>query len=201
MVQQAGGGKVAVRLLVGLGNPGPDYAGTRHNVGARFVEAAAQDSNCTLRQEMRFHGRVARLQRLFLLLPSTWMNESGRAVAALARYHKLVPEEILVVHDELDLPSGIARLKKGGGHGGHRGLRDIAAALNSSNFYRLRLGIGHPGSGERACVTRYVLGTASKRERTLHETALTRALTVLPVALAGDWETAMQSLHTAQAAG
>ena len=200
MEQQAGNGRqTPLRLVIGLGNPGSEYRHTRHNLGARFVEALAVDRNCPLRRETRFHGRVARWNDLFLLVPSTWMNESGRAVAALARYHKLQPGHLLVAHDELDLPPGDARFKQGGGHGGHKGLRDIAAALGSSDFYRLRLGIGHPGPGDHERVTRYVLSAASKRESELQDAAFSRALAALPNAVSGHWEAAMQCLHTRQA--
>ncbi len=202
MEKQAGDGQLTlVRLLVGLGNPGPEYRDTRHNLGARFVEALAADKGCSLRLEARFHGYVTRWEALFLQVPSTWMNESGRAVAALVRYHKLLPEDVLVAHDELDLPPGSARFKKGGGHGGHKGLKDIAMALGCGDFYRLRLGIGHPGTGDHDRVTRYVLGTASKQESKLHEAGISRALEVLPDAVAGRWESAMQRLHTQQTEG
>jgi PTH1 family peptidyl-tRNA hydrolase len=186
-----------LRLVVGLGNPGPRYAGNRHNVGFWWLEALARNQGAALRPEGRFHGEVGRLQvggqDLWLLAPTTYMNHSGQAVGALARFYKLAPEEVLVVHDELDLPPGTVRLKQGGGHGGHNGLRDIVAHLGSREFYRLRLGIGHPGDARR--VVDYVLSNPPAAERELIEDAMDDALRELPDIAAGDVQKAMRHLH------
>ena len=154
-------------MVVGLGNPGSDYENTRHNAGALFVEALAREAGQTLRPEKKYHGLYARIQwqglDLHLLNPSTFMNRSGQAVAALASFYRIAPEEILIAHDELDLPPGVVKCKKGGGHGGHNGLRDIIAKLGNNNgFHRLRLGIGHPGHSSQ--VTGFVLGRAPRAE-------------------------------------
>ena len=139
-----------IKLLVGLGNPGPEYESTRHNAGFWWIDAVARALGAHLALERGFHGLVARAsvqgRGVWLLQPQTFMNLSGRSVAALARFYKIAPEEILVVHDELDLPPGQAKLKQGGGHAGHNGLRDIHAQLGSADYWRLRLGIGHPGA-------------------------------------------------------
>src|SRR5574340_209360 len=148
-----------IRLIVGLGNPGRQYAATRHNVGFMWVERLAGTEGAALKPEARFHGLAGRLvldgRELWLLQPQTFMNVSGRAVAAFAHFYRLAPEEVLVVHDELDLPPGTVRLKQGGGHGGHNGLKDIVAHLHTPAFWRLRFGIGHPGEKDR--VADYVL--------------------------------------------
>lgn len=156
-----------IKLIVGLGNPGPEYAKTRHNAGAWYVEQLARWHNVSLREEPKFFGHTARFlvdgQDVRLLIPNTYMNLSGKAVAALARFYQIAPEEILVAHDELDLPPGIAKFKQGGGHGGHNGLKDIIARMgNNNNFFRLRLGIGHPGAKE--LVTNHVLGDFAKAD-------------------------------------
>ena len=149
----------AIRLIVGLGNPGREYETTRHNAGYWWLDELARLQNLSFKSESKFHGLAARGQlhghEMLLLKPQTFMNVSGRAVGALAQFYKIAPAEMLVVHDELDLPPGVARLKMGGGHGGHNGLKDIIAHLGSKDFWRLRLGIGHPG--ERADVAGYVL--------------------------------------------
>ena len=138
----------AIRLIVGLGNPGPEYAGTRHNAGFRFVDALARREGAVMREERKFQAEVGRIRvgerEVWLLKPLTFMNNSGRAVQAAAQYYKISPEEILVAHDELDIDPGQMRLKQGGGHAGHNGLRDIAAQLGTPDFWRLRLGVGHP---------------------------------------------------------
>ena len=163
-----------IKLLVGLGNPGPEYAQTRHNAGFWWVDAAARQLGARLVNDRAYHGLVARVNRasgpLWLLEPQTYMNVSGKAVAALARFFKIAPQEILVVHDELDLPPGQLKLKQGGGHAGHNGLRDIHAQLGSPDYWRLRLGIGHPGV--KAEVANYVLGKppAAEREAIGHDT-------------------------------
>ena len=163
-----------IRLIVGLGNPGREYAATRHNAGFRWVDEFARVHGASLRSDGKFHGQVARTvlhgHEVHLLKPQTFMNVSGRAVAALAHFYKIAPQHILVAHDELDLPPGSAKLKLGGGHGGHNGLKDIIAHLGTQNFWRLRIGIGHPG--ERAEVTNYVLNAPRKEEQVLIEEAM-----------------------------
>jgi PTH1 family peptidyl-tRNA hydrolase len=186
-----------MRLVVGLGNPGREYEATRHNAGFWWVENLADAQRVTLRAESRFHGRVGRItaaaRDCWLLLPHTFMNESGRSVAALAGFYKIAVQDILVVHDELDLPPGAARLKKGGGVAGHNGLRDIARHLGP-DFWRLRLGIGHPG--DRAQVSNYVLHPPSEADTRLISEAVERSLEVWPLLAAGEMEKAMHRLHT-----
>lgn len=191
-----------VKAIIGLANPGSDYAATRHNAGAWLLEALARDAGGELRPEKKFLGHYARIrldgQDLHLLEPTTFMNRSGGAVAALAQFYKLAPDELLVAHDELDLPPGTARYKSGGGHGGHNGLRDIIRALgNDRAFHRLRIGIGHPGDARQ--VTNYVLGRPGKAERTAIDAALDEIERTLPDAVAGDWSKAMQRLHSFKA--
>ena len=190
-----------MRLVVGLGNPGRKYERTRHNAGFWWVERLARGVNATLRSEGKFLGRVARLADAagtWLLLPATYMNESGRAVAALASFYKIEPPEILVVHDELDLPPGTVRLKRGGGTSGHNGLNNIADVLGSNDFWRLRIGIGHPRD-MAACeqeVVDYVLHPPRAEEHSLIEDAIERSLEVWPLLAAGDEQAAMLRLHT-----
>ena len=188
----------AIRLIVGLGNPGPKYTGTRHNAGFWFVEALADRAGVPLRAERKFHGVAGRWREgdadVHLLCPTTYMNHSGRAVAALANFHRIPPEAGLVGHDVLDLPPGIVRLKRGGGHGGHNGLRDIVAALGTREFARLRLGVGHPGSSDQ--VIPYVLHAPGRAERADIDAAIAAALDVLPWLAGGDWDRAQQQLHT-----
>jgi PTH1 family peptidyl-tRNA hydrolase len=188
-----------VTLIVGLGNPGGDYRGTRHNAGADFVEALASQGGCDLQPQSKFFGLAGRLDLaghdLRLLIPTTYMNRSGQAVAAMASFYKIPPEQILVAHDELDIPPGSARFKRDGGHGGHNGLRDIIPALgNSSNFYRLRIGIGHPGHASQ--VTGYVLGKPSQADRDRIDASINEALAALPLLLEGDEVKAMTRLHS-----
>ncbi|KAF0280827.1 aminoacyl-tRNA hydrolase [Spiribacter aquaticus] len=187
-----------VRLIVGLGNPGPKYAGTRHNAGFWFVERVAERLGVDLRAERKFHGAIGRYRDagldLHLLCPDTYMNHSGRAVAALARFHRIPPEAILVAHDEIDLPAGVVRLKRGGGHGGHNGLRDIIPALGSRDFARLRIGVGHPGSSDQ--VIAYVLHAPGRSELTAIDSAIDAAAAQAPALAAGDWDRAQQQLHT-----
>jgi PTH1 family peptidyl-tRNA hydrolase len=191
---------MAIRLIVGLGNPGREHARDRHNVGFWFVDRLAERERASLGAEPRYHGRVARLATrhgdLWLLEPQTYMNVSGRAVGALARFYRIAPEEMLVVHDELDFPAGVARLKLGGGVAGHNGLRDIQANLGTQGFWRLRLGIGHPG--DRHLVAGYVLSAPPAAEREAIEAQVERALDVVPLVLAGDFTRAMQELHPAE---
>ena len=189
----------AVQLIVGLGNPGAEYEQTRHNAGFWFVDALARAAGCALRGEARFHADVARCtlhgHDCRLQKPTTFMNRSGQAVAALAKFLRIPPGESLVVHDELDLPPGTARLKKGGGHGGHNGLRDLIAHLGTQDFLRLRLGVGHPG--DRSQVVDYVLHRPSREDHELINAAMQRALEVMPLAIAGEFERAMHRLHSA----
>lgn len=188
----------AIKLIVGLGNPGREYEATRHNAGCWWVDEFARIHGLTFKMETKFHGFVARCQvqghEVWLLKPQTFMNLSGRAVGALAQFYKIEPAQMLVVHDELDLPPGSAKLKLGGGHGGHNGLKDIAAHLGP-NFWRLRLGIGHPG--DRGAVAGYVLNAPRREELELIESALSRAQTVAQLIVEGKQEAAMLKLHTA----
>jgi PTH1 family peptidyl-tRNA hydrolase len=186
-----------MRLIVGLGNPGPEHEATRHNAGFWWVENLADAERVALRTEGRFHGSVGRVHHgtgdCWLLLPQTYMNLSGRAVAALAGFYKITPDEILVVHDELDLPPGTVRLKKGGGVAGHNGLKDVARHLGP-DFWRLRIGIGHPG--DRAQVVNYVLHPPRAEETSLISEAIERSLVVWPLIASGEMERAMHRLHT-----
>jgi len=186
-----------MRLVVGLGNPGREYEATRHNAGFWWVENLADAKGVAFKTESRFSGKVGRLARgaqdCWLLLPHTFMNSSGRAVQALAGFYKIAPADILVVHDELDLPPGTVRLKLGGGVAGHNGLKDIAAALGPE-FWRLRIGIGHPG--DRAEVVNYVLRPPRQDETELISTAIERSLEVWPEIFSGEMEKAMHRLHT-----
>ncbi|HHF3463164.1 TPA: aminoacyl-tRNA hydrolase [Haemophilus influenzae] len=167
-----------IKLIVGLGNPGEKYADTRHNAGEWLIERLARRFNVSLNPESKFFGKTARTlvngKEVRLLVPTTFMNLSGKAVGALASFYRVKPEEILVIHDELDLPPGTAKLKQGGGHGGHNGLKDIVAQLgNNNNFYRLRIGIGHPG--HRDLVAGYVLNKPSPADRNALEKVLDEA--------------------------
>ncbi len=194
--------KDRIQLIVGLGNPGQQYDQTRHNAGADFVAQLAERQMTPLKTENKFHGLYGKAtlnqQPVHLLIPNTFMNLSGQAVSALANFYKIPPEGILVAHDELDLPPGVAKLKQGGGHGGHNGLRDIISKLgNNKNFYRLRLGIGHPGSASQ--VSGFVLKKAPSSERDLTQAASDEALRVLEQACGGDWLKAMNTLHSFKA--
>ena len=186
-----------IKLIVGLGNPGARYQKTRHNAGFWLLDQLAVSEGGRLVEEKKFQGEYGKItlahQPLHLLKPLTFMNASGRAVSAVARFYDLAPEEILVVHDELDLPEGTAKLKLSGGHGGHNGLRDIIAALDSKDFYRLRLGINHPG--ERNQVVDYVLHPPGKAEQEKIDDAIARSLAVLPILLREGAEKAMHRLH------
>ena len=167
-----------IKLIVGLGNPGDKYTDTRHNAGEWLIERLARRFNVSLNPESKFFGKTARTlvngKEVLLLVPTTFMNLSGKAVGALASFYRIKPEEILVIHDELDLPPGTAKLKQGGGHGGHNGLKDIVAQLgNNNNFYRLRIGIGHPG--HRDLVAGYVLNKPSPADRDTLEKVLDEA--------------------------
>ncbi len=188
-----------ISLIVGLGNPGTQYEQTRHNAGFWFVEAVARRYGGSFKSENKFHGEACKVlaegKELWLLKPMTFMNKSGQAIAALARFYKIEPENILVAHDELDLPPGAVRLKQGGGHGGHNGLRDTIAQLGGSrDFYRLRIGIGHPGHSSQ--VTGYVLGKAPADEQRLLGQAIDETMDILPLVLHGEYPKAMNQLHS-----
>ena len=192
----------AVQLIVGLGNPGTEYEQTRHNAGAFFVERVAASQGINLSFDKKYFGLVGKFSHqghdVRLLIPTTFMNRSGQAVAALANFFRIAPHAILVAHDELDMPPGVAKLKQGGGHGGHNGLRDIIAQLGSQNgFHRLRLGIGHPGHS--SMVANFVLSRAPRSEQDLLDTSIDNALAVLPDILAGNWSKAMHTLHSQKA--
>ena len=187
-----------ISLIAGLGNPGPGYAQARHNAGYWFLDALQQRTVFSYRSETRFRAELADIlvggQKLRLLRPTTWMNESGGPVSAVARYFGIEPAQVLVVHDDLDLPPGIARLKRAGGHGGHNGLRSIFQELGSQDFARLRLGIGHPGSPDD--VTDYVLRTPSIDDRNAIGDVIERTLDLFNGIAMGDWEKVMNQLHS-----
>ena len=206
---------MSIALIVGLGNPGPRYVATRHNAGFWLVDQMAQQAHEQFRTEAKFSGDVCRVeippaslsQRgeqfiplsqkgeiCWLLKPNTFMNRSGQAVVALANYYKILPQQILVVHDDLDFPVGTIRLKKGGGDGRHNGLKDIIAHLGSNQFLRLRFGIGHPGHKDE--VTNYVLNAPTRDEQTVIEDAMNAALDVMPLIVGGEINKAMQQLHS-----
>ncbi|SIR74315.1 aminoacyl-tRNA hydrolase [Pseudacidovorax sp. RU35E] len=187
-----------IKLFVGLGNPGPEYEDTRHNAGFWWIDALARDWKLHLAPERSYHGLVARAtiagQTVWLLEPQTFMNLSGKSVAALARFFKIAPEEILVVHDELDVVPGQAKLKFGGSHAGHNGLRDIHAQLGTGDYWRLRIGIGHPGV--KSEVVNWVLKKPLREQREAIDDTIVRSLRALPPLLAGDMTAAMQQIHT-----
>lgn len=187
----------SIRAVVGLGNPGAEYEYTRHNAGFWFVDQLADAARADYRVESKFHGALAKAriggQDLLLLKPGTFMNRSGQAIQALAAFYKYKPEEILVAHDELDLPAGTVRLKRGGGHGGHNGLRSVHQHLGE-NYARLRIGIAHPGTKDQ--VLDYVLGRPSQADLRLIEDALDRAQAALETLLTQGWDKAAQQLHT-----
>lgn len=184
------------RLIVGLGNPGPDYEDTRHNAGFWFIDQLAADLKVSLAPQAKFFGEAGRAGDVWLLKPATFMNRSGQAVAALARFYKIAPEEVLVVHDELDLLPGAIRVKQGGGNGGHNGLKDIQAQLGTPNFWRLRLGIGHPRSLElKQEVVDFVLHRPRADEQRAIDEAIDRCRIAWPKLAAGDYAAAQQQLH------
>lgn len=187
-----------IQLFVGLGNPGAEYAETRHNAGFWWLDALARQWGLSWQAERGFHGLVAkgsvRGHTVWLLQPQTYMNRSGLAVAALARFYKIPPQHLLVAHDELDLPPGEAKLKRGGGHAGHNGLRDIHAQLGSADYWRLRIGIGHPG--HKAEVVNWVLKKPSPADRTAIDEALQRSLAAADTLLSGQMERATAAIHT-----
>ncbi len=191
-----------LKLIVGLGNPGPSYIETRHNAGQIFVEEIARAFQVSLNIEKKFFGLtgtgIINGKEIKLLIPTTFMNRSGQSVAAICQFYKITPEQMLVAHDELDFEPGIARIKFGGGHGGHNGLRDIISSSgNNKDFYRLRIGIGHPGNpGE---VSNYVLNKAPQTEHEKILASIDEAIRHLPKMVMGDWQTAMNQLHSYKA--
>ncbi|MFQ5659217.1 MAG: aminoacyl-tRNA hydrolase [Gammaproteobacteria bacterium] len=187
----------SIKLLIGLGNCDPEYTRTRHNAGFWLLDKLAASSGSSFFRQARFHGDVSRV--IFddvdcrLIKPATYMNESGRAVQAVINYYKLAIEDALVVHDDIDLEPGVVRLKRGGGHGGHNGLRDIIDKVSSNDFLRLRIGIGHPGQPD--AVTPYVLGRAGLDDQRMIDKAIDRALNCMPLIIMGEFEKAMNELH------
>lgn len=189
-----------IKLFVGLGNPGTEYEATRHNAGFWWIDAVAQELKVNLVPEKSYWGLAARTQiqgqTVWLLEPQTFMNLSGKSVGALAKFFKIKPEEILVAHDELDIEPGQAKLKKGGSHAGHNGLRDIHAQLGTADYWRLRIGVGHPG--EKSEVVHWVLKKPSADHRQGIEEAIARSLKALPLLLTGDMDKAMALIHTSK---
>lgn len=189
-----------IKLFVGLGNPGEKYTKTRHNAGFWWIDLVAEQTSSQLTTQAKFFGVAGKLNphaNRWLLMPTTFMNASGKAVAAIANYYKILPEEILVIHDELDLPAGQIKLKFGGGHGGHNGLRDIHGALGTKDYWRLRVGIGHPGS--RNEVVNFVLKPPTKAEQSLIEDSVYESSKLLHEFTTGDFDKAMLKLHTKKA--
>ena len=192
-----------IRLIVGLGNPGAKHESDRHNAGFWFIDRLASQHKQLLQPEKRFLGKAAKIrvegQDIHLLTPDTYMNLSGESVGPLCRFHKITPQEVLVVHDELDLKPGTARLKQGGGNGGHNGLKDIQSHLSSPQFWRLRFGIGHPrdlpGDKAKMDVADYVLKNPSSEEQSKIDQAIDKALRTLPLFIKGDVQNAMQAIH------
>lgn len=185
-------------LVVGLGNPGDRYAQTRHNAGFWFVDELAQRHGGSFRADKKFHGELARIsvagRDCLLLKPMLFMNRSGLSVASVANFYRLVPAAVMIAHDEIDLPPGTLRIKQGGGHGGHNGLRDILPALGSPDFWRLRIGVGHPGHRDQ--VVNYVLARAGATEQRLLDEAINDAVDAFPLLLAGEIGKAQQTLHS-----
>lgn len=191
-----------IKLLVGLANPGPEYQLTRHNAGAWYIEELARSYHCQLKPEAKFFGLTGRInianQDIRLLIPTTFMNLSGKAILAMANFYRISPEEILVAHDELDMPPGVAKFKQGGGHGGHNGLRDTISKLgNNKNFHRLRIGIGHPGHKDR--VTGYVLGKAPNAEQAKIDSVIDEAVRATDILAKDGITKAMNRLHSFKA--
>ena len=188
-----------VQLIVGLGNPGQQYEQTRHNAGASLISILSQQYVSDLKLEERFFGFIARvkidIQDVRLLIPNTYMNLSGKSIAAFAKFYQISPENILIVHDDIDLAPGISKYKIGGGHGGHNGLKDTIRALgNNSNFARLRIGVGHPGESDE--VVNFVLKKASQNEQKLIDESIINCISTIPLAVTGKWNEAMKDLHT-----
>ena len=188
-----------VQLIVGLGNPGQQYEQTRHNAGASLISILSQQYASDLKLEERFFGFIARvkvdIQDVRLLIPNTYMNLSGKSIAAFAKFYQISPENILIVHDDIDLAPGISKYKIGGGHGGHNGLKDTIRALgNNNNFARLRIGVGHPGESDE--VVNFVLKKASQNEQRLINESIINCISTIPLAVTGKWNEAMKDLHT-----
>ena len=188
-----------VQVIVGLGNPGQQYEQTRHNAGASLISILSQQYASDLKLEERFFGFIARvkvdIQDVRLLIPNTYMNLSGKSIAAFAKFYQISPENILIVHDDIDLAPGISKYKIGGGHGGHNGLKDTIRALgNNSNFARLRIGVGHPGESDE--VVNFVLKKASQNEQKLINESIINCISTIPLAVTGKWNEAMKDLHT-----
>lgn len=195
----------SIRLIVGLGNPGLNYETTRHNAGFWLADRLVADLHASFVLEKSFCGLLAKArwngEQVLVLKPYTYMNRSGQSVAAVARFYKLTPEQVLVLHDDLDLPPGQAKLKQGGGHAGHNGLKDIQAALSSADFWRLRIGIGHPRTlGLAQTVADFVLHPPRREEQQSIDAVIDRCLAVIPATLAGDFALAMRALHSRNAA-
>ena len=187
---------MAIRLIVGLGNIGSEYEDTRHNAGFWLADRVARATGASFHKEKGFHGEVAKAGQAFLLKPGTYMNRSGQAVAALAGFYKIASDEILVAHDELDLPPGAVKIKQGGGHAGHNGLRDIQARIGSSDFWRVRIGIGHPRELKlEQDVADFVLHRASREHQALIDDCVARAAEVMPEAINGSMQVATMKLH------
>jgi peptidyl-tRNA hydrolase, PTH1 family len=195
---------MSIRLIVGLGNPGLEYEQTRHNAGFWLVDNLANSlPQCRLQRETRYNALLAKTriagQETWLLEPQTFMNRSGQSVGALARFYKIAPDEVLVVHDELDLPPGAAKIKKGGSSGGHNGLKDITAALGTQEYWRLRLGIGHPRAMNlQQAVVDFVLHRPRKEEQALINDAIDNSLNVIPLLCEGKFDAAIMQLHSAK---
>jgi PTH1 family peptidyl-tRNA hydrolase len=198
-------GNGMIKVIAGLGNPGAEFDATRHNAGFWLVDQLAREAGATLRHESRFNAVVAKArlygEDVWLIEPQTFMNRSGLSVVGLARFYKILPDEILVAHDELDLPPGVVKLKRGGGTGGHNGLKDISAQLTTPDYWRLRIGIGHPRdllpAGGKADVVNFVLKPPRREEQELIDTAIERSLAVMPQIIQGESERAMMNLHRA----
>ncbi len=188
---------MSLGLIVGLANPGKEYALTRHNAGAWWVQALCKDYNFALQNESKLQAAVGILTlsgvKVRCAIPTTFMNHSGSAVAKIAKYFEIPADKILIVHDELDFPPGVIRIKQGGGHGGHNGLRDIVPQLGGNNFHRLRIGIGHPG--DRDLVADYVLANPGSKDKQLIEQAINQSIQFAPDIIAGNWQMVMNKLH------
>jgi PTH1 family peptidyl-tRNA hydrolase len=192
------GSHLPLKLIAGIGNPGAQYANTRHNAGVWFIEKLAKKFGASFKPERKFFGRTSLINvdgvEVKLLVPDTYMNESGKSIGILANFFRIEPREMLVAHDEIDFPSGKIRFKQEGGLAGHNGLRDISNRLaGARDFNRLRIGVGHPG--DRTGVTGHVLGKVSAKDRELIENCIEDAIATIPYAVTGDWQLAMQQLH------
>lgn len=189
----------SLKLIVGLGNPGPQHDSNRHNAGVIFLHHLCKSYGGTMRGESKFFGEFATINiggsDIKLLFPTTFMNHSGKSVAAVCKFYKIEPEQMLVAYDEIDFDVGVTKFKDGGGHGGHNGIRDIISALGGKkDFYRLRIGVGHPG--HKSMVANYVLGNPSRSEADVIMRDIEDAIRVMPMAVNGEWEEAMKALHT-----